>query len=50
MSRIDSPIRLSVDDDDLVKLIEAIGVLKPRVAAFTVLGLVVVAVLVIATR
>ncbi len=35
---------------DLVKVIEAIGGLEPRVAAFAVLALVVLAVLVIATR
>jgi hypothetical protein len=35
---------------DLVKVIEAIGGLEPRVAAFAVLGLVVVAILLIATR
>lgn len=35
--------------NDLVKVIEAIGGLEPRVAAFAVLALVVVAVLLIAT-
>lgn len=36
--------------DGMVKLIQAIGGLEPRVAAFAVLALVVVAVLIIATR
>jgi hypothetical protein len=36
--------------DGMVKLIEAIGGLEPRLAAFAVLALVVVAVLVLGTR
>ena len=36
--------------DDLIRLVEAIGALEPRVAAFAVLALVVFAVLAIAMR